>query len=200
MSRPSAPGAGRTVLRGLFARPRPAFPRPAAGARPAGPPPQAFRPSDVPRWATTAARLAAGVTLPSGLWRVALVAGVPKVVPRIDAGAGERTYILGLSLATEGLALATLGLVRPWGEVVPRWVPGLGGRRIPVMVPVVVAGTGSAAVTALCGYAVYQWAVRPPLGTPLQNTVVTVCYAPLLAWGPLLGAVTASYYRRRTRG
>ncbi|AZM58028.1 hypothetical protein DMA15_31465 [Streptomyces sp. WAC 01529] len=152
----------------------------------------------MPRWARTAAHLAAGSTLPSGLWRVALIAGVPKVVPRINAGAGERAYILGLSLATEGLALATLGLVRPWGEVVPRWVPGLGGRRIPVMVPVVVAGAGSAAVTAVCGYAVYQWSIRPPLGTPLQNRVVTVCYAPLLAWGPLLGAVTASYYRRRT--
>jgi hypothetical protein len=156
-------------------------------------------PPDVPRWARTAAHITAGITVPSGLWRVALVAGVPKVVPTIDAGPGERAYILSLSVMGEGLALATLGLVRPWGEVVPRWVPGLGGRPIPVMVPVTIAGAGSVATTAVCGYAAYQWAVRPPRFTRLQKTVVTACYAPLLAWGPLLGAVTASYYRRRTR-
>ncbi|MCF2434810.1 hypothetical protein LV779_08895 [Streptomyces thinghirensis] len=34
---------------------------------------------------------------------------------------------------SEALALLTLGLVRPWGEVVPRRVPLLGGRPVPVM-------------------------------------------------------------------
>ncbi len=28
---------------------------------------------------------------------------------------------------------------------------------------------------------------------------MTVCYLPLLAWGPLLTVVTAAYYRRRRR-
>ncbi|WP_256986776.1 MULTISPECIES: hypothetical protein [unclassified Streptomyces] len=29
--------------------------------------------------------------------------------------------------------------------------------------------------------------------------VMTVCYLPLPAWGPLLAVVTAAYYRRRRR-
>lgn len=36
-------------------------------------------------------------------------------------------------------AVLTLGLARPWGEVVPHWLPGLGGRRVPVAVVVVPA-------------------------------------------------------------
>jgi len=31
-----------------------------------------------------------------------------------------------------GLALLTIGLIRPWGEVFPRWLPALGRQRAPV--------------------------------------------------------------------
>lgn len=31
----------------------------------------------------------------------------------------------------------------------------------------------------------------------IQSVVVTVCYAPLLAWGPLLACVAVAYLRRR---
>ncbi len=37
---------------------------------------------------------------------------------------------MSLSLVGEAVALVSLGLVRPWGERVPRWILVLGGRRV----------------------------------------------------------------------
>ncbi|WP_246088250.1 hypothetical protein [Nocardioides albertanoniae] len=34
--------------------------------------------------------------------------------------------------------------------------------------------------------------------SPWTKALVAVCYLPLLAWGPLLAALTMSYYRRRS--
>ncbi len=36
-------------------------------------------------------------------------------------------YVLTLSVLSEVIALLAIGLVRGWGEVVPRWIPFLGG-------------------------------------------------------------------------
>ncbi|TGA83192.1 hypothetical protein E2651_43560 [Streptomyces sp. MZ04] len=33
---------------------------------------------------------------------------------------------------------------------------------------------------------------------PVQEAILVACYLPLLAWAPLLIAVTVAYYRRRT--
>ena len=48
---------------------------------------------------------------------------------------------LGLFLATFGLvgAVLILGLVQRWGEVFPRWMIGLAGRRVPIALAVVPA-------------------------------------------------------------
>lgn len=76
---------------------------------------------DVPRWAVLAAHAVPLVTLPSGLWRLALVAGLP-VTQDADLGAmspGESVYVVSLSVVSELLAFLTLGLVRSWGEVFP---------------------------------------------------------------------------------
>jgi hypothetical protein len=101
------------------------------------------------------------------------------------------------------------GLVRPWGEVVPRWVPLVGGRVIPVRVAVAAASTGAACIFAVYGYAVangiFEFRAAPdipgcpaPLDAP-GAWLAIVSYAPLLAWGPLLVVVTVAYHRRRTR-
>ena len=55
----------------------------------------------------------------------------------------EAVYVLGLSVVTEGLALLTLGLVRPWGERFPRrfvlalagFGAGLAGAAVGLRVP-----------------------------------------------------------------
>lgn len=44
---------------------------------------------------------------------------------------------LGLAVSASLGAWLTCGLVRPWGEVFPRWLPGLRGRRVPIRLAVV---------------------------------------------------------------
>ncbi|MEV4443715.1 hypothetical protein AB0K09_32960, partial [Streptomyces sp. NPDC049577] len=154
----------------------------------------------VPRWAALAAHAVPLVTLPSGLWRVALAAGLPVAGEPLRSVWGV-LYVLTLSAVSEGLALLTLGLVRGWGEVVPRWIPLLGGRPVRPLAAVVPALLGAAGLFALYGwffYARYAGLGQGHIGTPAQDLLVLVCYAPLLAWAPLVTAVTIAYYRRRT--
>ncbi|MGW0906908.1 hypothetical protein [Streptomyces sp. NPDC002853] len=157
---------------------------------------------DVPRWAVIAAHAVPLATLPSGLWRVALVAGLPVADMPVE-GWGEMIYVLGLSVVSECLALLTLGLVRGWGEVVPGWIPLLGGRRVRPLAAVVPALLGAAGLFLITGWFVY--AAYAELGSGVtdsaaKQTLLMVCYVPLLLWAPLLVAVTVAYYRRRTRG
>ncbi|MGW6533437.1 hypothetical protein [Streptomyces venezuelae] len=157
---------------------------------------------DVPRWAVLAAHAVPLATLPSGLWRVALVAGLP-VTTEPQQGAGEAVYILMLSLVSEGLALLTLGLVRGWGEVVPSWIPVIGGRAVRPLAAVVPALLGAAGLFAIVGWAFYAQAAGLGEGqgvtdSAAQSALLIACYTPLLAWPPLLVAVTVAYYRRRT--
>ncbi|MCX5227220.1 hypothetical protein [Streptomyces sp. NBC_00233] len=158
---------------------------------------------DVPRWAVLAAHAVPLVTLPSGLWRLALVAGLP-VTQDADWGAGmsagESVYVVSLSVVSELLAFLTLGLVRSWGEVFPRWMPFLGGRRVN---PAAATGAALAGVAGLCAIAAWgAYASYADLGpgipaTPAQDALLVVCYAPLLAWPVLLAAVAVAYHRRR---
>ncbi|MFE7412078.1 hypothetical protein [Streptomyces laurentii] len=158
----------------------------------------------VPRWAAVAAHAVPLVVLPSGLWRLALVTGLP-----VTADAGFRTlglgtsaYVIALTVVSELLAFLTLGLVRPWGEVFPRRLPLLGGRRV---APAGATGAALAGAAGLCGIAAWgAYGVYAGLGpaipvSPAQRAVLVACYAPLLAWPPLLVAVARAYYKRRTR-
>ncbi|MGW7415173.1 hypothetical protein [Streptomyces sp. NPDC054863] len=157
------------------------------------------------RWAAHGAVLA---VLPSGLWRVAIALGWDSgfrdghLNPENFPGAGS-FYLVGLSLFAELLALLTLGLVRRWGEVLPEWVPWLGGLRIPAAVVVVTAGLGAAAVTVGTWAMALSWDAEMAVeGAPSggKAVVMTVCYAPLVLWGPLLAVATLAYWRRRRRG
>ncbi|MFR9774961.1 hypothetical protein ACL02O_02750 [Micromonospora sp. MS34] len=158
-----------------------------------------------PAWAVRVAHLIPLAVLPSGLWRIALVAGVPIGASAYGApvrpGLGESLYIVSLSLVSEGLALLALGLVRPWGEVFPRWLPGLGGRRVPPSVAVTAATTGALALTLIWGYAAWGVVIRGnDLGfSPAGFALLVACYLPLLLWGPLLLILTVAYHRRRSR-
>ncbi|ASU84168.1 hypothetical protein CDO52_16450 [Nocardiopsis gilva YIM 90087] len=156
-----------------------------------------------PRWALWTAYAVPLCLLPSSLWRLHLAA--------MPGG----WYPVMLSVTEVGLGLLTLGLVYPWGEGVPRWVPLVGGRRIPVMAAVVPAVLGTLAVALITGYGLLNWlfhfvtpeqarAVSPDLmgsSTPFDAEPpggwLAAAYAPTLAWGPLLAAVTFAYYRRR---
>lgn len=167
----------------------------------------ADRPSDPappPRWARRAAVLAALTPIPSGLWRMSMAFGLPVGVDpayrRQNYGfPGWGTFhVVWITLLLVGLGLLTLGLVQPWGEVVPRWIPWLGGRRVPRMAAIIPAGTGAVALVLL-------WtSVFSNVGVIFTEfgldgaarLVVGACYTPFLLWGPLLAAVTVSYARR----
>ncbi|WP_084337490.1 hypothetical protein [Actinomadura oligospora] len=163
---------------------------------------------DSPVWARRAAHAVAWTTLPSGLWRVALGLGLPvgysEQALREDfhiPGWGV-AYVIGLSVLSEALALLTLGLVSPWGEVAPSWIPFIGGKRVAPKAAVIPAAVGSVLLFLIWDVLEFvQWSygasdTAPGHPTGGWKVLQEVLYLPLLAWGPLLAAVTMSYHRR----
>jgi hypothetical protein len=107
-----------------------------------------------PRWARVAAHAAALTPLPSAVWRISLVVGfsggfTEQGLIDLDVAGWGWIDLLALSLLSEMTALLTLGLVQPWGEIVPRWVPLIGGRRIPTLPVVVTAMSGAVLLMVL---------------------------------------------------
>lgn len=113
---------------------------------------------------------------------------------------------MGAALATLAVAGAvlTLGLIRPWGEVFPRWLPVIRGRRVPRPLVIVPAALVALIVTS----AGLMFVRMTLLGTfRLGEHRVTLdenfgALAPELLW-PLWGGalgVAALAYRYRTRG
>jgi hypothetical protein len=159
------------------------------------------------RWTAKAAAL---TLLPSGLWRIAIAFGWDSGFAAGDPlhhsefpGAGS-FYLIALSVFAELVGLSALGLVQRWGEVVPRWIPRLGGRRIPTMAAVLPASLGALAVTAITVWGALAWNDPGNMGAPESPRghkywIMTACYAPLVLWGPLLAIVTVAYYQRRRR-
>jgi hypothetical protein len=153
------------------------------------------------RWAVTAAHLVPLVTLPAALWRLPVAFGSEMGTgAHVELG-WESVYILGLSVVTEALALLTLGLVRPWGERPPAWLPAIGGRRVPPLAAIVPAALGALMLMALWGYAFRDALAMPELEFTHEawHVVLIAAYSPLLLWGPLLALVTFAYWQRRCR-
>ncbi len=159
----------------------------------------------VPRWVTAMAVAIPICVFPSAAWRLSHVVDVVLNGPGPchTGGGAETVYIACLSFGSFGLAVLTLGLVRPWGEVFPRWMPVIGGRPVPVRL-VTAAATAVATVVAVAvGYYLVKEALD--LGGPLRTLApgctppdadILVYYVPLIAWAPLLYAVTYQYHRR----
>jgi hypothetical protein len=172
-------------------------------------PKDASKGTDAPRWANVMAALVPLCVLPSAAWRLhhgvyVMVAGPG---PCGVQTTGEALYVASLSGVTLSLALLTLGLVRPWGQVLPSWLPGLGGAVVPRLL-----ATGAAALVAmiaglLTGYYLLKEALnlqlvqsRPlPPGCTAPGFDVLIYYVPLLAWAPLLAILTVRYDRHRRR-
>ena len=157
----------------------------------------------VPRWAVIAAHVAALAPALASLWRLPLMFGISMGMD--DAFmeemmstpfAARAAYLIGLGALAECLAFLTIGLVRPWGEIVPRWVPGLRGRTLPAWLVIMIATLGGLAATVLFTAMAFAWSGNF-IGFDGWGVLMTVCYAPLLVWGPLVLAVTWAYWRRR---
>ena len=185
-----------------------AQPGPQLDPRP-GPATGRQRPTErpVPHWATVIAHVIPLLTLPSGLWRIGIALGF-SLGTLDDNGqpfhveGWAAVYILGVSVVAELVALTAFGLVRAWGEVVPGWIPLIGGRRVPPLAAVVPAALGAVALMLIWTYGFRDLfcsldGVSIPFANDAWATLMIACYAPLNLWGPLLLLLTWAYYRRR---
>jgi hypothetical protein len=157
------------------------------------------------RWGRWATAVAVAVPLWYAVTRFAWALGIPLGITRhLLNELGELRYagaVLG-ALAVAGAAL-TLGLVQRWGEVFPRWIPGLHGRRVPIGLAVV-PGYLVSAVLASAGLMFVRLALTGALSTTfadLADEVEVWLWVPemlWLAWGAALATATRLYQVRRT--
>jgi hypothetical protein len=159
-----------------------------------------------PPWAERLAHAIPLLVLPSGLWRLAVAFGFPMGMLN-DAGelaivrGWPAIYIAVISLVSEAIGLTAFGLVRPWGEVVPAWLPFIGGRPVRPMAAIVPATVGSLALMLIWTvgfWDVWTGAQAHRMASAFWATVFAICYAPLNLWGPALLALTWAYRSRRT--
>lgn len=162
--------------------------------------------STVPLRVRVAAYAVPVCVLPSAVWRLLFIISVAirGPGPCDPDSLGEDLYIASLSVVMMGLAYLTVGLVRPWGEVFPRWMPFVGGWDVPARVATAVAMFGAAAMGLLTVFVVVEEAIsggasKPmPAGCSRPGFDVLVYYTPMVAWAPLLAFVALHYLRRRT--
>ncbi|WP_225882115.1 hypothetical protein [Streptomyces aureocirculatus] len=159
----------------------------------------------VPRWAERVAHAIPLVLLPQCLWRLPFAFG-------FDMGTGTGSmgspwvsipYVFGLSLVTEGFALLGFGLVRGWGEVVPGWVPLLGGLRVRPAAALVPAVLGGTAATLLFGqFTLAALDIGLHFGdfdNGAWEVAGRACLLPAGLWGPMVLALSVHYFVRRRR-
>jgi hypothetical protein len=154
-----------------------------------------------PRWGPWATYSAVAFALPYPIVRLAWALGIPLGVPAgtlgdPDAGLRAGAFLLG-GLALGGGVL-TIGLVRRWGEVFPRWLPLVGGRDVPVWFAVIPA-TWAALVLSQAGLRILVWSVTGDAGITADNWGTGAPGLFWLPWGVTLGAA-AFAYRQRRRG
>jgi hypothetical protein len=173
--------------------------------------PQGWRgPNQAAHWGRIAVYVAMVAPVFYAITRYAWALGVPLGMSEADLRRGQETgiWISGLSLATFGLvgAVLMLGLVQHWGEVFPRWMIGLAGRRVPIVLAVVPAVFVS--VLLIVG-GVAIWSGLPQLagtlgtrgveGAELIRDIIFQLGPTLLfpVWGVALAVATLGYYYRR---
>lgn len=155
----------------------------------------------VPRWAVAGAWTAVGAALPTVLWRALVGFGLDLGTPDSWRAAQDipgtgTAYVLTLSVLQFLAAVLALRLVRPGGDVVPRWSPVRAGRRLPTWLVCLIALTGAVALTALCAMSIQRWsAVDPFAGEPgsAWSRLCVCCYLATLLWPPALVTAVIGY-------
>ncbi|MEU4534701.1 hypothetical protein AB0G15_07530 [Streptosporangium sp. NPDC023825] len=146
-------------------------------------------------WGRWAAYTAFAVPLFYAVVRWAWVLNIPLLFPEEGL---RRLHESGLVWAGAGLAtfaaaggVLTLGLVHRWGEIWPRWVIGLAGRRVPPALPVALASV----VTAVLLSAGAQVVRGTDWTDPVAWLSSPMAYWPI--WAVALGLATLAYHLRR---
>ncbi|MFJ9392372.1 hypothetical protein ACIRON_26365 [Nocardioides sp. NPDC101246] len=154
------------------------------------------------RWGRPAVTVAIVVPLLYAITRIAWAAGVPLGIrpQMLDELGSGRWAGLGLGLFAVVGALLTWGLVARWGEVLWSWVPGVGGREVPVAMALVPGILVAGAVTS-AGLSFWRMVFAGDLWTVPGATSDWAAWAPEMLW-PLWGVALAvaclAYLGRRT--
>jgi hypothetical protein len=160
-------------------------------------------PGNAARWGRIAVYVAMAAPVFYAVTRYAWALGIPlgMTEEHLLHGQESGTWISGLFLANFGLvgAALMLGLVQRWGEVFPRWMIGLAGRRVPIALAVIPASIASVllivgGISILSGYT-QMAANAAALEEDVRIVVGPVMLFPV--WGAALAAATLAYYFRR---
>lgn len=163
-------------------------------------------PDAAARWGRWAVYAAVIIPLLYATTRWAWALGIPLGISEEFLRAGQETgqWWAGAALATlaVGGALLTLGLIQRWGEIFPRWMPLLSGRRVPPAMAIVPASLVAVLVTT-AGLMIVRLILFGAFGpsegalTLDENWAALAPELPWPLWGAALGAATLAYYYRR---
>jgi len=172
-------------------------PRRCAHPRADGPPPV---PAWVRRWAYTGVAVPMlGWTVPHGLWALGVPFGISADELLEISRDIDPPLAAAIAVVPALASLLTLGLAHRWGQIFPRWMPWLGGRRVPRLLALVPAGVVAVALTCygLIGIGVMtETLVAGELTWPqLRSGWAVAATVPVfLAWGVALGIATLGYH------
>jgi hypothetical protein len=160
-------------------------------------------PEHAARWGRIAVYVAMVVPVLYALTRYAWALGIPLGMSEEYHSLGQERgeWISGLFLATFGLvgSALMLGLVQRWGEVFPRWMIGLAGRRVPIALAVVPASIMSV-LFMVAGIAMWSGLDQMAAGAAASGQDMAIVAGPVLlfpVWGVALAVATLGYYYRR---
>jgi hypothetical protein len=159
-------------------------------------------PAGAARWGRWAVAVAVAVPFGYALTRWAWALDIPLGVSRAglhrEAADSPGIWLAGALLATmaAGGALLTVGLVRPWGETYPRWIPYLRGKRVAPRTAIIPA-TAVALLITSAGLMFLPWFAmgRIELTANTWGLFVPEFFWPV--WGIALGVATLAYHLRR---
>ncbi len=158
-------------------------------------------PEAAARWGRRFVYIAATIPVVYAATRWIWVAGVPLGIdPDFHAeGMADGSLWSGAWLASFALvgSVLTFGLVQRWGEVFPRWMVGLAGRRVPVGLAVIPASVVAVLVTQGSIGLIYSGVREPFLSLTADNWAAIGPTLLWPVWGVALGAATLAYYLRR---
>jgi len=162
-------------------------------------------PVNAARWGKWAVAVAVIIPLLYAATRWAWALGIPLGISQefFREGQAVGLWWAGAALATVAIigALLTLGLVQQWGEIFPRWIPILAGRRVPPGLAIV-----PALLVAILVTTAGLMFVRLTLLGAISESFTFIdeedwaALAPELLWpfwGVALAAATLAYYYRR---
>lgn len=152
------------------------------------------RPEAAARWGRVATLVAAAGPLPYGLLRMTWLTPWPVGLPD-GSDLALRLFGLSLGVAALGGAVLTIGLIRPWGEVWPSWVPVLRGRPVPVRVPVLAGGLVAVVLLAASPAMIAIGVAGLASGDWFEAAFLVIF--PTLPWGLALAAAVTAYALRR---